>query len=102
MIDRTSSSLRSKFGVSMSPKILSFLCLIVVSIFLPYAIKEMVTSEEYRHVPTGTLALLAQRLGKVFASASTWLCLPKTPSNQIRADHETSRAQVLAWPALVA
>ena len=34
-------------------------------------IKEMVTSEEYRHVPTGTLALLAQRLGKVFASAST-------------------------------
>ncbi|MCH8102305.1 MAG: hypothetical protein IIB28_04020, partial [Chloroflexi bacterium] len=32
-------------------------------------IKEMVTSEEYRHVPTGTLALLAQRLGKVFASA---------------------------------
>ena len=35
-------------------------------------IKEMVTSEEYRHVPTGTLALLAQRLGKVFASASTW------------------------------
>ncbi len=30
-------------------------------------IKEMVTSEEYRHVPTGTLALLAQRLGKVFA-----------------------------------
>jgi putative transposase len=35
-------------------------------------IKEMVISEEYRHVPTGTLALLAQRLGKVFASASTW------------------------------
>ena len=35
-------------------------------------IKEMVTSEEYRHVPTGTLAVLAQRLGKVFASSSTW------------------------------
>ncbi len=35
-------------------------------------IKEMVTTDEYRHVPTGTLALLAQRLGKVFASASTW------------------------------
>ena len=35
-------------------------------------IEEMVTSEEYRHVPTGTLALLAQRLGKVFASATTW------------------------------
>ena len=35
-------------------------------------IKELVTSEEYRHVPTGTLALLAQRLGQVFASSSTW------------------------------
>ena len=35
-------------------------------------IKEMVTSNEYRHVPTGTLALLAQRLGRVFASPTTW------------------------------
>ncbi len=35
-------------------------------------IKEMVTGEEYRHVPTGTLAVLAQRLGKVFASPTTW------------------------------
>ncbi len=35
-------------------------------------IQELVTSEEYRHVPTGTLALLAQRLGKVFASPTTW------------------------------
>jgi len=35
-------------------------------------IEEMVSSDDYRHVPTGTLALLAQRLGKVFASASTW------------------------------
>ncbi len=35
-------------------------------------IRDMVTSEEFRHVPTGTLALLAQRLGKVFASATTW------------------------------
>ena len=41
-------------------------------------IKEMVTSEEYRHVPTGTLALLAQRLGKVFASSSTWYRLVRT------------------------
>ena len=32
----------------------------------------MVTSGNYRHVPTGTLAVLAQRLGKVFASSSTW------------------------------
>ena len=38
-------------------------------------IKEMVTSDEYRHVPTGTLALLAQRLGKVFASPATWFRL---------------------------
>ena len=36
------------------------------------AIQQLVTSEAYRHVPTGTLARLAQRLGKVFASASTW------------------------------
>ena len=35
-------------------------------------VKQMVTSEEYRHVPTGTLAQLAQRLGKVFASPTTW------------------------------
>jgi putative transposase len=36
------------------------------------AIKDMVTAVEYRHVPTGTLAVLAQRLGKVWASPSTW------------------------------
>lgn len=35
-------------------------------------IKEMVTSPDYRHVPTGTLAILAQRLGRVFASPTTW------------------------------
>ena len=35
-------------------------------------IEEMVTSDAYRHVPTGTLARLAQRLGKVFASPTTW------------------------------
>ena len=34
-------------------------------------IRDMVTAPENRHIPTGTLALLAQRLGKVFASAST-------------------------------
>jgi putative transposase len=32
----------------------------------------MVLSPEYRHVPTGTLAVLAQRLGSVSASPSTW------------------------------
>ncbi len=35
-------------------------------------VKDMVTSDDYRHVPTGTLPILAQRLGKVFASPSTW------------------------------
>ena len=30
-------------------------------------IKEMVTCDQYRHVPTGTLAVLAQRLGQVFS-----------------------------------
>jgi len=35
-------------------------------------VKDMATSEDYRHVPTGTLAVLAQRLGKVFASPATW------------------------------
>src|SRR5262245_23555784 len=37
-----------------------------------HAIEEMVTAVEYRHVPTGTLAVLAQRLSKVWASPSTW------------------------------
>jgi hypothetical protein len=32
----------------------------------------MMTALEYRHVPTGTLAVLAQRLGKVWTSPSTW------------------------------
>jgi hypothetical protein len=32
----------------------------------------MVTALEYRPVPTGTLAVLAQRFGKVCASPSTW------------------------------
>ena len=38
------------------------------------AIEDMVTAHasQYRHVPTGTLAVLAQRLGKVWASPSTW------------------------------
>jgi putative transposase len=35
------------------------------------AIGDMVTSPAFRHVPTGTLAVLAQRLGTVSASSST-------------------------------
>jgi transposase InsO family protein len=34
--------------------------------------RQLATSEQYRHVPTGRLALLAQRLAIVFASTSTW------------------------------
>jgi transposase InsO family protein len=34
--------------------------------------RDLATSPEYRHVPTGRLAILAQRLGKVFASSATW------------------------------
>ena len=34
--------------------------------------RDMVTSPEYRHVSTGVLAMLAQRLGRVFASSATW------------------------------
>ena len=37
-----------------------------------HAIEEMVTSADYRHVPNGTLAVLAQRLGTVSASPSAW------------------------------
>jgi putative transposase len=36
------------------------------------AAKEMVLAPEYRHMPVGTLAVYAQRLGKVFASVTTW------------------------------
>jgi hypothetical protein len=64
-------------------------------------IREMVTSDEYRHVPTGTLARLAERLGKVFASPSIWYRLvrihqwrrprqrvhPAKPKIGIRASH---------------
>ena len=36
-----------------------------------WAIKDMVTALKYRHVPTGTLAVFAQRLGTVWAFPST-------------------------------
>ena len=36
------------------------------------AIKEMVLAPEHRHMPLGTLAVYAQRMGKVFASVTTW------------------------------
>jgi transposase InsO family protein len=34
--------------------------------------RDMATSPEYRHVPTSKLAIVAQRLGKLFASPATW------------------------------
>jgi putative transposase len=34
--------------------------------------RDRVFGRHNRHVPTGTLAVLAQRLGKVWASPSTW------------------------------
>jgi len=36
------------------------------------AVKDMVLAPEYRHMPLRTLSLYAQRVGRVFASASTW------------------------------
>jgi len=54
-------------------------------------IHELVTSEEYRHVPTGTLAMFAQRMGKVFASASTWYRLVR--------DHKWRRPRQRVHPA---
>jgi putative transposase len=35
-------------------------------------IKDMVTDAEYRHMPLRALAVYAQRVGKVFASVTTW------------------------------
>ena len=35
-------------------------------------IRELVMAKEYRHVNTGALARLSQRLGKVFASPTSW------------------------------
>jgi len=56
-----------------------------------HTIKEMVTADRYRHVPTGTLAILAQRLGKVFASPSTWYRLVR--------DHGWRRPRQRVHPA---
>ena len=54
-------------------------------------IKEMVTSTEYRHMATSTLAVYAQRVGRVFASASTWIRL-------VRA-HGWRRPRARVYPA---
>lgn len=36
------------------------------------AVRAIVTAPEFRHVPTGRLAVLAQRTGRVIASPATW------------------------------
>jgi transposase InsO family protein len=54
-------------------------------------IRGMVTSDEFRHVPTGTLARLAQRLSKVFASPTTWYRLVRT--------HKWRRPRLRVYPA---
>lgn len=62
-------------------------------------IKDMVLDPHYRHMPLRTLSLYAQRIGKVFASATTWARLarergwrrprlrvhPETPTVGVRA-----------------
>ena len=35
-------------------------------------VKDMVLAPEFRHMPLRALSLYAQRIGKVFASATTW------------------------------
>ncbi len=37
--------------------------------------RDMVVSQDYRHMSIFSLALLAQRIGKIFLSPSTWGCL---------------------------
>jgi putative transposase len=53
-------------------------------------IREMVTSDQYRHVSTGVLARLAQRLGNVFASPTTWYRLVR--------DHQWRRPRQRVHP----
>ncbi len=54
-------------------------------------IKAMLESPEYRYIPTGRLALLAQRLGKVFAAPATWYRLVR--------DHGWRRPRTRVHPA---
>jgi len=45
-------------------------------------VKEMVLAPEYRHMPLGTLARYAQRIGRVFAAPSTWAKLVGVRASQ--------------------
>ncbi|MGB5413286.1 MAG: DDE-type integrase/transposase/recombinase [Polyangiales bacterium] len=71
-------------------------------------IKEMVTASEYRHMPIRTLSLYAQRIGRVFASATTWAKLvrqrlwrrprrrvyPEKPKTGIRATYPNEYSHI--------
>src|SRR5262249_41298312 len=61
------------------------------------AIKDMVTALEYRHAPTGTLAVLAQRLGKVWASPSTGITWCASSAGAVPGSACTRPSQ--GWPA---
>ena len=50
------------------------------------AMKQMVEPPEYRHVPTSRLAILAQRLGKVFAAPATWYKLARLARGNLSLD----------------
>ncbi len=56
-----------------------------------FTIKEMVELPDYRHVPTGRLAILAQCIGKGFASPSTWYKLIR--------NHGWRRSRQRVYPA---
>ena len=46
--------------------------LTTMNVSLPRAQRDFVESEDYKHIAIQNLVLFAQRLGRVFASASTW------------------------------
>jgi putative transposase len=54
------------------------------------AIRRMATDECYRHVPTSRLSVLAERLGTVFASPTTWYRLVR--------ERECSRPRLRRYP----
>jgi hypothetical protein len=56
-------------------------------------INDMVTAADYRHVPTGTLAILSQRLGKVWAAPS-----PHASSSSSGEEPRTNSDQPSARP----
>jgi len=68
-------------------------------------IKDMVLDPHYRHMPLSTLSLYAQRIGKVFASATTWARLarergwrrPRLRVLYLHAIIDNFSRKILAW-----